>query len=80
MWLNLLLGRTCNSSYEFMCPNGRCIRQANICDSQCDCVPPANNTTTVCADEVDCEDYYALQHGNMYFFIPNYPFIFKLIN
>lgn len=67
---NLLLGRTCNSSYEFMCPNGRCIRQANVCDSQCDCAPTANSTLTTCADEVDCDHYYILQHGNIAFSSP----------
>ncbi|KAG8270243.1 hypothetical protein J6590_089719 [Homalodisca vitripennis] len=62
----IVSGHECNASYEFRCPNGRCIRRANLCDSQCDCVPPPSTSPgsdVTCADEVGCSDYYTLKHG-----------------
>ncbi|XP_054287208.1 G-protein coupled receptor GRL101-like [Macrosteles quadrilineatus] len=53
--------KECNSSDEFRCPNGRCIRRANVCDSQCDCV--VNATDSSCADEVDCGHVYSVDYG-----------------
>ncbi|KAJ9591382.1 hypothetical protein L9F63_002079, partial [Diploptera punctata] len=56
--------QACNGTDEFLCPNGRCIRRANLCDSQCDCVPAASSQSGVlCADEVNCESYYSIING-----------------
>ncbi|KAI5737359.1 hypothetical protein M8J76_012726 [Diaphorina citri] len=41
--------RPCTGDSEYKCPNGRCIRKSNICDSKCDCVSD-------CSDETACED------------------------
>ncbi|KAG8305466.1 hypothetical protein J6590_069358 [Homalodisca vitripennis] len=53
--------KECNVTDEFQCPNGRCIRLANVCDSQCDCV--VNLTDSSCADEVDCMHIYTVEYG-----------------
>lgn len=51
--------RPCNGSGDYRCPNGRCIRQANVCDSQCDC-------KSDCADEVHCESFYSKEYGRWF--------------
>lgn len=58
-------GQNCTGVDEFLCPNGRCIRRANVCDSQCDCVPsPGSNPLhQPCTDETDCESYYTNING-----------------
>ncbi|KAF6202510.1 hypothetical protein GE061_002906 [Apolygus lucorum] len=50
----------CKGDDEYLCPNGRCISRANICDSQCDCAP---TNGTECADEIDCDKSYISSYG-----------------
>ncbi|XP_047106364.1 G-protein coupled receptor GRL101-like [Schistocerca piceifrons] len=51
----------CRGQGEYLCPNGRCIRRANVCDSYCDCVPASRGQP--CADEVDCAGRYLKEYG-----------------
>ncbi|XP_049852318.1 G-protein coupled receptor GRL101-like [Schistocerca gregaria] len=51
----------CRGQDEYLCPNGRCIRRANVCDSYCDCVPASRGQP--CADEVDCAGRYLKEYG-----------------
>ncbi|XP_068081726.1 G-protein coupled receptor GRL101-like [Anabrus simplex] len=51
----------CTGENDFLCPNGRCIRLANVCDSQCDCIPLFPNET--CADEINCDSWYSRYQG-----------------
>ncbi|XP_073968909.1 G-protein coupled receptor GRL101-like isoform X2 [Rhodnius prolixus] len=51
----------CDGPNDYKCPNGRCIKKANICDSQCDCAP--HNGSLECADEMNCSKYYRSVHG-----------------
>ncbi|XP_021913188.1 G-protein coupled receptor GRL101-like isoform X3 [Zootermopsis nevadensis] len=57
--------QNCTGVDEFLCPNGRCIRRANVCDSQCDCVPNPLESALhqPCADETDCDTYYTNIYG-----------------
>ncbi|XP_063241566.1 G-protein coupled receptor GRL101-like [Bacillus rossius redtenbacheri] len=50
----------CSGPDDFLCPNGRCIRRANVCDSQCDCAGRAPGAGA-CADELDCHTYRDVQ-------------------
>ncbi|KAL1129017.1 hypothetical protein AAG570_013549, partial [Ranatra chinensis] len=54
----------CDDEDRFMCPNGRCIKRANVCDSQCDCVEPVGDPLAPCPDEINCEEYYTIYHGS----------------
>ncbi|KAG8223472.1 hypothetical protein J437_LFUL001966 [Ladona fulva] len=54
---------SCDGPNDFLCPSGRCIRKANVCDSQCDCgwdpaLPGSQWNISTCADEKDCGQFY----------------------
>ncbi|XP_046988472.1 G-protein coupled receptor GRL101-like [Schistocerca americana] len=51
----------CDGADKFRCPNGRCIRRANLCDSYCDCAPTERGQG--CADEAGCQHSYLQRHG-----------------
>ncbi|XP_075225702.1 G-protein coupled receptor GRL101-like [Lycorma delicatula] len=61
--------KSCDGEEDFLCPNGRCIRRANVCDSQCDCVnsfyynKSFSDSYKGCADEINCSYSYTTQHG-----------------
>nr|CAD7267818.1 unnamed protein product [Timema shepardi] len=67
LYSHIVTGRNCTSPDEFLCPSGRCIRRANVCDSQCDCAPAPTTSrggsSGACADEMECKEYYTDVHG-----------------
>ena len=59
-------GGECTGDDKFQCSNGRCIRQANVCDAYCDCVDQSlenKGSNSTCEDEQDCEEFYTFEHG-----------------